>query len=61
MQATYAKVDNSDFVGIGTGEYDIAEFEISVHDPFLVTVVNYLDQLVEDLEGFIFVQLPSSL
>ena len=53
MQATYAEVDNSDLVGIGTGEYDIAEFEISVHDPFLVTEVYYLDQLVEDLEGFV--------
>ena len=53
MQATYAEVDNSDLVGIGTGEYDIAEFEISVHDPLLVTEVYYLDQLVEDLEGFV--------
>ena len=43
MQATYAKVNNSDFVGIRTGKYDITEFEISVHDPLLVTIVNDFD------------------
>ncbi len=61
MQATYAEVNNSDLIGFGTGEYNIAEFEISVHYPLLVTVVNDLDQLDEDLEGFVLVELPSSL
>ncbi len=49
VQATYAEVKNSDLVGFGTGEYNIAEFKISVHYPLLATVVNDLDQLVEDL------------
>ena len=61
MQATYAEVNNSYLVGFGTGEYNIAEFEISVHDPLLVTVVYHLDQLIKDLEGFVLVELPSSL